>query len=114
MYDGKPLEEADEVARQALTQFRGQLGEDRQRIAEIRDHIRQQKAERQWAMAQFYETKRAYGAARIYYNDMIKEYPQTEIADAAKKRLEAIKDFPAEPVDHFKWLTGAFDLIKDW
>jgi outer membrane protein assembly factor BamD (BamD/ComL family) len=114
MYDGKPLDEAEEIARQALTQFRGQLGAEQSRIAELRSRVRLQKAERQWAMAQFYETKRAYGAARIYYHDIIRDYPQTEIAEAAKQRLEAIKDFPAEPPDHFKWLTGTFDLIKDW
>jgi outer membrane protein assembly factor BamD (BamD/ComL family) len=114
MYDGKPLDEAEEIARQALTQFRGQLGAERENIVDLRAQIRQQKAERQWAMAQFYETKRAYGAARIYYQNMIKDYPQTQVAEAAQQRLQAIKDFPAEPVDHFKWLTGTFDLIKDW
>lgn len=114
MYDGKPLDEADEIARQALTQFRTQLGPEREHVVELRDQLRQQKMERQWAMAQFYETKRAYGAARIYYQNMINEHPQTQVADMARQRLEAIKDFPAEPPDHFKWLTGSFDLIKDW
>ena len=114
MYDGKPLDEADEIARQALTQFRTQLGAERANIVELRDQVRAQKAEREWAMAQFYETKRAYGAARISYQKLIKDYPQTQMAAAAGERLQKIKDYPAEPTDHFKWLNGAFDLIKDW
>lgn len=114
MYDGKPLDEGEEIARQALTQFRGQLGSERTNVTELRDQIRAQKAERRWAMAQFYETKRAYGAARLCYQDIVKDYPQTELAASASQRLEAIKDFPAEPPDRFKWLTGTFDLIKDW
>jgi outer membrane protein assembly factor BamD (BamD/ComL family) len=114
MYDSKPLNDADEIARQALTQFRTQLGPEREHLLELRDEIRQQKMERLWAMAQFYETKRAYGAARFYYQDMINQFPQTQAADMARQRLEVIKDFPAQPPDHFKWLTGFFDLIKDW
>jgi outer membrane protein assembly factor BamD (BamD/ComL family) len=114
MYDGKPLEEADQIAKQALTQFRSQLGPERTRIVELRDQVRQQKAEREWAMGKFWEGKRAYGAAKVCYRNIMKDYAGTQVAEMARLRLEEIKSYPDEPPNHFKWLTNAFDYIKDW
>ncbi|MHC4180387.1 MAG: tetratricopeptide repeat protein, partial [Planctomycetota bacterium] len=43
LYDGTPLNEADEIAEQALTQFRDQLGPEQVRVAEVRDSITERK-----------------------------------------------------------------------
>jgi len=113
LYDGKPLDEADEVARQSLRQFRSHLGPEQERVIKAVDEIRLQKAERQWALAQLYERKRAYGAARICYQGILADYPNTPIAHASQERIEAIKDFPDRPPNHFKWLTDAFDKLRE-
>jgi outer membrane protein assembly factor BamD (BamD/ComL family) len=113
LYDGKPLDEADEIARQALTQYRNQLGNEQARITQVKTEIREEKARRDWAMAQFWETKRAYGAARNCYEAMMKEYAGTQLADMARERFEAIKDKPANPANYFKWLTSFFDMFKE-
>jgi len=111
-YEGKPLEQADDLARQTSRQFRGQLGPEQTRVMKTIDDIRNQKAERDYALGQFYEKKRAYGAARISYQELLKQYPDTQYAAMAKQRLEEIKDYPAQPPNHFKWLTDAFDKLK--
>jgi len=104
-YDRTPLEEADDIAAQALTQFRGELGEEQNRLLETRDRIVEEKAKRDWTMARYYENKRQYGAARFYYQSVIKDYPLTRHADMARQRLAQIQAEPDEPPDRFGWLN---------
>ncbi|HID77760.1 MAG TPA: outer membrane protein assembly factor BamD [Planctomycetaceae bacterium] len=110
MYDGTPLVEASELADQLLAQFPGQLSpEHRELVIRTKNRIVEQMAERDWAMAQYYENRKLYGAARFYYEALIKDYPQTAVAQRARQRLGQIRDLPAEPPDHFRWLTSLFD-----
>ncbi len=111
-YEGKPLTEADDIARQTVRQFRGQLGTEQSRVLKTMDDIRNQKAERIYAQGQFYEMKRLYGSARLCYQEVLKDYPDTQFATQAKERIEATKDLPDKPPNHFKWLTDTFDKIK--
>jgi outer membrane protein assembly factor BamD (BamD/ComL family) len=64
MYDVTPLEEAAEVADTALAQFGNQLGAERDKVAAMRGKIDAKLAERDWGMAQFYETKKQISARR--------------------------------------------------
>lgn len=106
MYDSKSLEEAAEIADTAITQFGRELGEEHKTVVEARNKIDAKMAERDWEMAQFYETKKRYAGAKYYYRQIVKGFPNTEIARAAEKRLAEIKDYPDSPPDRFKWITG--------
>ena len=108
MYDGAVLSEADQIAKQAITQLGPQLGDERQYVLETRNQITEEMANRDWTLGQFYETKQCYGAAKYYYQALIKEHPRTQMAQAAQKRLDEIKDFPDQPPNHFRWLTDLF------
>ena len=108
LYDGTPLSEADQIAEQTLTQFRDQLGPEQVRVAQARDNILEQKAERDWVMAQYYDRKKEFGAARAYYQYLIKDYPLTQAAHKARARLDQIRNEPDRPPNRFKWLTDAF------
>ncbi|HBO42582.1 MAG TPA: hypothetical protein DD670_01330, partial [Planctomycetaceae bacterium] len=108
LYDASPLKDADEAAEQTLRQFGVKLGEEQARLIDLRNKFEREMAERDWAMAQFYEGKKLYGSARIYYGYIMKDYPSTEMAKAAQERLEAIKDYPDKPPNHFKFLTDLF------
>lgn len=103
-YDKTALNKADEIAKQALTQFSDKLGEERANIMQARREMRDQRAERDFAAGQFYEKKRAYGASRMHYEGIIKDFPTSPYAAMAKERLEAIKDYPDSPPEPFKWL----------
>ncbi|MCR4414069.1 MAG: outer membrane protein assembly factor BamD [Thermoguttaceae bacterium] len=105
LYDGTPLRDADEVADQTLTRFGPALGEKRGLVLDTKNQIVEQKAEREWAMAQYYDKNHYYGAARFYYQSLVDEYPNTRYGEAARQRLAQIKDLPAEPPDRFGWLN---------
>jgi len=109
LYDGTPLSEADEIAEQTLTQFPGQLGSEQIRVAQTRDRIVEQKAERDWAIAQYYDRKKQYGHARLYYQYIINDYPLTQTAHKARARLDQIRNEPDRPPNRFKWLTDVFE-----
>ena len=108
LYDGVPLDEADEIAAQTLSQFREELGGEQTRLAQARDAILDQKARRDLAIAQYYDNKKEYGAARIYYQYIIEDYPLTPTAQQARARLDQIRDEPDRPANRFKWLTDRF------
>jgi len=107
-YDGKPLSDASEIAAQTLTQFRGELGEEESRMLQARQRITELKAARDLAMAEYYDKKRCYGAARFYYQDLIRRYPLTPQARRAQARLEEISGRPDVPPNRFKWLSDLF------
>ena len=108
LYDSAALEDAGEIAEKAISQFGRELGDQRIKVVEARNKIDAKMSQRDWEMAKFYETKKQYGGARFYYRQIIKGYPNTEIARAARRRLEEIKEFPASPPNRFKWLTNLF------
>ena len=106
-YDGTSLDEAGEVADQTLRQFRNELGKEREHVIGQKNLIVQQQAERDWAMGQYYEKKRYYGAARLYYKGLAENarYARTRFAQMARDRLEEIKDRPDKPPDYFEWMN---------
>ncbi|MGA2065985.1 MAG: tetratricopeptide repeat protein [Thermoguttaceae bacterium] len=108
-YDIAPLRRAEEIAKQTLVQFRGRLGPEERYVVETRARIIEQKAEREWVMARYYDQKSCYGAARQYYNSLLEHYPGTSFAGRARKRLEEIRTLPDEPPKRFVWLTGLFE-----
>jgi len=109
-HPGGTLGEARRLAEISLWQFRHELdSEDKAGILEIKEGILVKEAERLWTEGQFWDMKkRHYGAARISYNQLIREYPQTEFAERARRRLvqiEGLPDVPAIfgfPVNPFK------------
>ncbi len=107
-YDGKPLEEAEEIVEQALTLFPGDLGADKERLVRNRARIIEEQAMRDFDMGQFYESKRWYGASRFYYHRVLDRFPDSRTAERARARIEVIRDQPDEPPNYFKWLT---DLV---
>lgn len=112
LYDGTPLKEASELADQTLIRFGPTLGVDRDQLIETKNRMVAEQAERDWAMAQYYEKNGHYGAARYYYTSSIEKHPHTPAAARARERLEEIKDYPAEPPDRLKWLTGLMGPVK--
>ena len=112
-YDGSPLEDAGHIAEQTMLQFRGALGGEKERIIETQNQVLEQRADRDWSAARYYDKKKYYGAARYYYQLILDEYPTTVVARKADARLKEIRDLPAQPTNHFKWLTRLFPSATD-
>jgi outer membrane protein assembly factor BamD (BamD/ComL family) len=89
LYDPKPLKDAS--------------------VRDTRNRIEVLKAEREWAMGQYYDGKKYYGAARRYYQVLLEKYAWTTYGEQARQRLEQIRNEPDSPPNHFKWLTQVFD-----
>jgi len=98
-YPGRTLEEAQKLAEITLRQFGSELDrEDREEILALREDILAKKAEQLWEKGQFFDLKkREYGSARVYYNTLIAEYPQTGHAEKARKRMKQIEHLPDSP-----------------
>jgi len=111
-YDGVPLNDADKVADQTIKQFGDKLGDERDRVLLAKAQILEEKANRDFTMAKYYDNRKYFRSARIYYQSVIDEYPTTQKAKEARKRLEEIRSEPDLPPDHFKWLTGLFGSEK--
>ncbi len=108
-YNGKPLEEADQLIDQMLVQFPTELGAERDRIVKAKAEVRAQKATRDIKLAQYWDNGKHYGAARIYYAKVLKDYPQTPFADEAKTRLAAIQGEPNDPPNRLAFITDLFE-----
>jgi TolA-binding protein len=111
-YDDAVLKDAGDIAKQAMTQLGPQLGGEREYVVETRNKIGEEMANRDWTIAQFYEKKQCYGAAKYYYQVLLKDHPRSHMAQAAQQRLEQTHAFPDDPPNPFKWLTDLFGTRK--
>jgi outer membrane protein assembly factor BamD (BamD/ComL family) len=111
-YDPTALIEAGEIADQTLAQFGSQLGAEQNRVAKARKQILEEKANRDYAMGEYYEKQKCYGSARLYYQDLIEKFPSTDRAKEARTRLDAIKGEPDEPPNYFKWVSDILPKSK--
>ena len=111
-YSVVPLNHAQEIGEQVIKQFPGQLGDEERRVRDTMAKIYEDRAEREWVMAQYYDHKSEFCAAREYYKTLQEKYPRTSFAEQARKRVEEIRNEPDEPPNYFKWLTAAFGTGK--
>lgn len=112
LYDGTPLREVAEIADQTLLRFGPALGGERGRVIDAKNRAVEQLAARDLAVGRYYDKNRFYGAARIYYQSVIDEYPQTQAAELARQRLQEIRNLPAEPPNRFQWLVDLFEVDR--
>jgi outer membrane assembly lipoprotein YfiO len=96
-YDDKPLDNADKLVEQLLTQFPGEADKDRPRLLETRQMLRGQRALREVELARYYDRLKYYGAAKRHYTEVVKQWPQTPLADEATERLAQISSEPDNP-----------------
>ncbi len=94
-YDGSLPPDYDQtnsmLAVRAIDEFKGQFGTDT-RVSELdgkRGEMRERLAEGQLRQAGFYVKRREFGAARIYYELIAKDYADTSAAAKAQEWLNA-------------------------
>ncbi len=104
VYDGVPLQQSNNLAEQMLTQFPTELGDERQRVVETKQQIRELNAERHWEMACYYAKNKYYGGTRYYCNLIAKEYPDTRFHSLAEAKVKEIEGLPDNPPQKLKWL----------
>ena len=89
-YDEKHAEKAIEEFKDFKTTFpantQGVLAD------ESIKQIRVEKAQRSFGVASFYESQKKWKSARTYYEEVIRNYPETPSAAEARKRIESLAD----------------------
>jgi TolA-binding protein len=110
-YNGKPLEEGEQLTDQMLVQFSRELSDigERENVIKAKAEIRAQRATRDIQLAQYFDKGKYYGSARIYYAQVLKDFPQTPFAEQAKTRLAEIERLPSTPPNRLAFIT---DLIE--
>jgi hypothetical protein len=110
-YDGTPLEEAKKLVKELNSQFADRLSpEDKKRVVTTEAWLNKEIATRDYRMAAYYDKKKDYGAARIYYAEVIKKYPNTELA---KKSIDRVADIKGEPEIPAKPLGFIVDRLPE-
>jgi TolA-binding protein len=108
-YDGAPLEEAKTLVKQLRIQFSGRLSdEEKQRLRTVESQLNLEIATRDYRMAEYFDGTKHYGAARYYYAQVMKKYPNTELATQARDRLAQIGGEPDEPPKRLAWIVDLF------
>jgi outer membrane protein assembly factor BamD (BamD/ComL family) len=113
-YDDTPMKEAERLIKQLRIQFAAELSpEERERVDEVEARIHQNWAQRDWQMAQFFEGRDQYGAARYYYEQIVQAYPQSDMAAKSRTRMAAIQDHPAVAPEKLAWLVQHLPESKE-
>ena len=107
-YEGTCLHEAKDLIEQTTRQFKELSVEDRTRLQKLHAQVSSNLARRDLELAEFYSTKGYHGAARSYYNQVLDEYPHTDVAQKAESQIEEIKDESQNPTPRFVWISSLF------
>jgi TolA-binding protein len=108
-YDGTPLEEAKTLVKQLRMQFAGRLpDEEKERLATVEKQLNLEIATRDYRMAEYFDGTKHFGAARYYYAQVMKKYPNTDLAAQARDRLAQIGGEPDEPPKRLAWFVELF------
>jgi len=109
-YSQLVLDEADKLIRQTRMRFPDKLQDEqiREVVARAAAEVDFRKAERLYVRAQYREKRREYGAAKIYYQQILESHDRTPFADQARERLDATADYAPMPNRPLEWLTKVF------
>jgi hypothetical protein len=108
-YDGAPLEEAKTLVKQLRLNFAGRLSaEERERLRTVEGQLNMEIASRDFRMAKYFDDTKYYGSARYYYAQVIKKYPDTELAAQARERVAQIQGEPEAPPKRLAWFVDLF------
>ncbi len=107
-YDDKPLGESEKLIDSTLRQFGAEIPDERERLVRVQRAIRAQKAEREWDNGEYYYRRKYYRAARVYYSNLLKTFPDTNFAEMAQARLDETKNYRPVPKNYWTWVGRVF------
>ena len=109
-YDGGVLEQGEKLIISMYRQFPDQAEKHRLFLDEAYRSIRLKKAQREFNLAQYYDRREEYGAAKYYYNIVKREFADTNLALESEARITELSGEPDTPPDRLAWLTRAFPV----
>lgn len=107
-YAGDSLDAGEKLVKQMRRQFPEESAQEREFLDRSYAEIRYKKAERNWKMAEYYDSRGEYGGAKFYYDVILREYDDTPFAARADQRQKQIADKPNIPPQYLSWLVSLF------
>ena len=109
-YSGAPLDEAEKLVKQMRRSFPQESEREREYIDKAAAEIRFKKAERLAFLANYYDRRAEYRAARHHYERIAVEYSDTPLAERAQQRATEIAGLPPVPPQRAQFLV---DLLPE-
>ena len=106
-YDAEPLEKADELLGVLVNQYPQESKEEEEYLRMEASSVRNLMAQRGYSLGEYYERRGENRAAQIMYQQVAKEYDDTNFVDQIDVRLAELEGKPAEPGQPAKWLVDA-------
>lgn len=108
-YDGTPLEEAKKLVKQIKQQFGSELStEERERLNTQLAELNEALAERDFAVAQYYDETEHYVSAKYYYAKIVHDYPTSTLGTKSRERYDQIVGLPDHPGTKVGWFLNMF------
>lgn len=107
-YSGVVLDQAEEIIKKMYRLFPEQAAEHNESLQEAFKDIRLKQASREYSMAEYYDGRSEFGAASMYYDNVRREYKDTNLAVESEGRVAAISKFAPTPPNSLKWLADLF------
>tara|TARA_R110002049_G_scaffold2750_4_gene21969 strand:+ start:142081 stop:143439 length:1359 start_codon:yes stop_codon:yes gene_type:complete len=109
-YSGLVLDEAEKLVRQTRQRFPDKLREKNyaDMVARSAAEVEYHRAERLANKARWREKRKEYGAARVYYQELLERFPAAPQAEVARQRLAATEKLPSVPEQRLSWLADVF------
>ena len=79
-----------------------------QLIRNFSAEVRYSKARRAWRRAEYRHRRREFGAARFYYDLILREYADTPFAERSREQLQKLSGKPDVPPQRLSWLVNLF------
>jgi len=107
-YSAESVNGAEKLVDQIRKQFPVEAQREREYLDRESARIRYLKSERDWLMAQRFDRRAEYGAAKHYYAGLVAEYPDTPFGERARQRVREIGGEPDVPEQPLGWLVAMF------
>lgn len=107
-YDDTPLRKAEELMKTIVRQFPKEAESQLPYLEKQAAMIRNQIAERDYSMAQYFENRGENLAAKIYYQKVQEQFQDTELAKTIEQQIAEVSAKPPRPEQHAKWLVDLF------
>lgn len=112
-YDGTGLARSENLLEQIVKQFPDKVEENREALDELAAEVRYGLALRDYTLAELYDRRSEYRAARLHYQQVIDDYSDTTLADQARTRMQEIANLPDLPPQRLQWLVDLLPAPRD-
>lgn len=107
-YDATPLKAADEILDQIVRKFPTESQEQLGYLEQQATLIRNQLAERDYSLGEYYAQRGQNRAAKLAYERVAENFSDTQFGRSVVDRIADVSNKPPVPAQHAEWLVNLF------